>query len=151
MMKLKQYLEQYSDSVNEIKNLSRKIKKLEHQNSSYSVVEASSLSPPYQKKNIVIRHFSYRKKMLIDKYKILLENRKNRLLENEVIVENFIDKIPTSRLRLIFEYRYIENKTWQGIAFKLGNGTDESIRKEHDRYLKENESLSGLSDLDMLK
>lgn len=149
-MDIKEYLEQYIDSLNEIESLSAKIKKIERQNSSYSVVEASSLYPPYQKKNIVIRHFDFGKKVLLDKYKLLLQNRKRKLLERKLLVEEFIDKIPTSRLRLIFQYRYLEKLTWQKISFKISNSTSESVRKEHDRYLKEKQSLSNLSDLDML-
>lgn len=150
-MEIKNYLEQYIDSLNEIENLTKKINKIERENSSYSVVQASSLYPPYQKRNVVIRHFDSGKKMLLDKYKVMLENRKRKLLEKKLIVEDFIDKIPTSRLRLIFEYKYLQKLTWEKISLKIRNSTAESIRKEHDRYLKEIKSLSDLSDLDMLQ
>lgn len=150
-MEIKVYLDQYIDSLNEIENLSKKIKKIEQQNSSYSVVQASSLYPPYQKKNIVIRHFDSGKKMLLDKYKIMLESRKRKLLENKLTVETFINTIPTSRLRLIFEYKYLQKLSWEKISLKIKNSTAESVRKEHDRYLKEIKSLSDLSDLNMLK
>lgn len=149
-MSIKKYLEQYRDSLNEIELLKAKIKKLENQTQRYSVVEASSMKPPYQKRNIVISHFDYNKKKLLDKYVNLLQKRKKQLLSNKLIVEEFIDKIPTSRLRLIFEYKYLNKMTWQQIAFKISNGTAESLRKEHDRFLKEKQSLSETSDLDML-
>ena len=71
-------------------------------------------------------------------YRNILQNRYDRLLVQQTRVEEFIDIIPTSRLRRIFAYRYIENFTWQKVAYIIGgNSTSESVRKEHDRFLEE--------------
>ena len=47
--------------------------------------------------------------------------------------------MPTSRLRRIFELRYIKQYTWRKIAFIIGgSATERSVRAEHDRFFKEN-------------
>ena len=72
-------------------------------------------------------------------YYSILQNRYDRLLEVQTRLEVFIDEIPTSRLRRIFEYRYIEQFSWVKIARLIGgNATSDSIRMEHDRFLRKN-------------
>ena len=67
----------------------------------------------------------------------ILNNRYDRLLEQQVKTEEFIDKLPTSRLRMIFEYRYLRNCSWTKVAYLIGGqATDRSVRAEHDRFLE---------------
>lgn len=52
-------------------------------------------------------------------------------------VEVFVDGIEDSRLRRIFRYRYVDNMSWLQVAIQMGGRTTaESVRKEHDRFLK---------------
>ena len=38
---------------------------------------------------------------------------------------------------MIFEFKYIDNLSWQQVAWKIGNkATEDSIKKEHYRYLE---------------
>jgi len=137
-MTLKESLIQYTDTQKEIKELEDKINKLEVESNVFSIVESSSLKPPFQKHNIKIEHIDYNKKKALNYYRNILQNRYDRLLVQQTRVEEFIDIIPTSRLRRIFAYRYIENFTWQKVAYIIGgNSTSESVRKEHDRFLEE--------------
>lgn len=137
-MTLKESLLQYTDTQKEIKELENKINKLEVESNVFSIVESSSLKPPFQKHNIKIEHIDYNKKKALNYYRNILQNRYDKLLEQQTRVEEFIDRIPTSRLRRIFAYRYIENFTWQKVAYIIGgNSTSESVRKEHDRFLEE--------------
>lgn len=137
-MTLKESLLQYTDTQKEIKELENKINKLEAESNIFSIVESSSLKPPFQKCNIKIEHIDYNKKKALNYYRDILQNRYDRLLEQQTRVEEFIDRIPTSRLRRIFAYKYIENFTWQKVAYIIGGkATSESVRKEHDRFLEE--------------
>jgi len=114
-MTLKESLIQYTDTQKEIKELEDKINKLEVESNVFSIVESSSLKPPFQKHNIKIEHIDYNKKKALNYYRNILQNRYDRLLVQQTRVEEFIDIIPTSRLRRIFAYRYIENFTWQKV------------------------------------
>lgn len=82
--------------------------------------------------------YTYQKSKL---YTSLLRMRikQEELLEITNEVEKFIDEIPDSRTRRIFRHRYLDNMTWIQVAHYMGkNTTDESCRKVHDRFLKEN-------------
>lgn len=135
-MNLKELLIDYTDMQKEIKELEEKINKLEIKVNEFSVVEASSLKPPFQKQNIKVDHTDIKKKRTLNYYKSMLQERYDRLLEQQIKVEEFIDNLPNSRLRRIFTYRYLENCTWQKVAYKIGGGaTEKSVMQEHIRYL----------------
>lgn len=53
-------------------------------------------------------------------------------------LNDFIESIPDSELRMIFSLRYINNMPWQALAWHLGfDGDGSTERKKHDRYLIE--------------
>lgn len=136
-MNLKDCLVQYCDTRKEIKDLEEKIDKLDKNYKVADVVETSSAIFPFTKRTLKIEATDYSKKRALCYYKDLLKSRYDRLLEQQLQVEEFIDKLPTSRLRQIFEYRYIDNNTWVKVAMRIGNGgTPDSLRIEHDRFLE---------------
>ncbi|MCI8346611.1 MAG: hypothetical protein HFJ12_01510 [Bacilli bacterium] len=138
-MNLKDCLVQYCDTKEEIKELEKKIRKLENNYKVADVVEASSAIFPFAKKTLTIENIDYITQRKVCSYKDLLKARYDRLLEQQLQVEEFIDKLPTSRLRQIFEYRYIDNNTWVKVAMRIGNGaTSDCLRMEHDRFLEKN-------------
>lgn len=136
-MTLKEYLVQYCDMKTEIRNLEKRISDLERENNKYSIVQTSSLEPPFCLQEIKIDHTDFRKKKEIQKQKCILDERYIKLLELQTKVEEEVSKLPTSRLRMIFEFRYIDNLSWQQVAWKIGNNaTEDSVKKEHYRYLE---------------
>ena len=138
-MNLKDCLVQYCDTREEIKELEKRINDLEKENSEFSVVQASALESPFLLGEERIYHTDFRKSRKIQELKGILKYRYDRLLDQQIKVEEFIDKLPTSRLRQIFEYRYIDNNTWVKVAMRIGNGaTFESIKKENNRFLEKN-------------
>ncbi len=44
-------------------------------------------------------------------------------------IEEFINNIPDSKTRRVFQYRYIDNLCWQAIARKISK-TDESYPRK---------------------
>ncbi|MCI8460446.1 MAG: hypothetical protein HFE81_03540 [Bacilli bacterium] len=140
-MDLRKYLSQYSDITKEIKELKQKIEKLE--NKSQDVV-SDSVQSTTKNFPFLITHYKIKGKdtkiiKKIDEYKNTLESRYEELLAIQLKLEEYINKMPTSRLRRIFEYRYIEQYSWAKVALAIGGNTttEESVRKEHDRYLKQ--------------
>lgn len=66
-----------------------------------------------------------------------LELQKKRFWNEYKRLNDFINGIDDSQLRLIFSYRYINNLTWRQIAFHIGGGnTEHGIIMRHNRYLK---------------
>lgn len=143
-MNLKDCLVQYCDTRKEIKDLEEKIDKLDKNYKVADVVETSSAIFPFTKRTLKIEATDYSKKRALCYYKDLLKARYDRLLEQQLQVEEFIDKLPTSRLRQIFEYKYINGYSYIKIAIEINKNkkgnyvTAESIRKEHDRFLEKN-------------
>ena len=134
---IKDKLVQLCDIRKEIIELEQKIKKLEDKGVLVCAVEGSYNRPPFTKHSILIESANPE---LLEKdkyYKSILQQRLNDLLDVQIEVEEYIDSIPISRLRRIFELRYIEQHGWQKIAYMMkGNATADSVRKEHDRFLQ---------------
>lgn len=135
-MNVKEKLKQYSDAVTEIKHLKNKLNKIRSRVNLFSVVEESAKHPPFQKHVITICHTNPSKYKTYLYYESLLKSRYEKLSILKLEIEKFIDDLPTPRLRMIFEFRYIEQCSWQQVAWKIGgNSTENSVRMEHDRFL----------------
>lgn len=137
-MTLKECLLQFCDIRKEIKELETKINKLEpktHEIVSDSVESTTKYFPiiPTKQK---IKGLDQNKIKKLEYYKTILENRHDTLLELQIKLEEFINQLPTSRLRRIFEYRYIEQFSWNKIAQLVGSSSEDCLRKEHDRFLE---------------
>ena len=138
-MTLKECLVQFCDIKIEIKDLQKKIEKLELRSKEIisDSVETTTKTFP-----VIMTHykiFGNDQKLLnkLEHLKNLLEDRYNKQIDLHIKLEEFINKMPTSRLRMIFEYRYIDQYSWMKTAILIGgNATEDSIRKEHDRYLE---------------
>lgn len=135
-MELKEKLKQYNDIILEIKYLKKKLKQTLNKANLFSVVEESVKHPPFQKHIITICHACPSRYKKAKYYEKELKKRYVVLMNHKSEIEEFIEKLPTPRLRMIFEFRYIEHCTWQQVAVKIGgNSTGDSVRMEHDRYL----------------
>ena len=138
-MSLKEKLFQYNDIIEEIKVLETKLKNYEEKSKEniVDVVDSTTKNFPVIQihKKVYGKDINLAKK--IELYKEMLKERYQKLLEVQIEVEQFINEIPTSRLRRVFEYRYINKYSWVKIASLMGNGaTSDSIKKEHYRYLE---------------
>ena len=134
----KEILKQCRDIREEIKDLNKRIEKLNKSNSIITdSVRGSSKYFPYTEHNYVIAGVNAKKELKKD---ICIKKREELKKELEQVLENvtvYIDNLPNSRLRRIFRYRYEDNMGWRQIAFEMGgNVTEDSVRMEHDRYMK---------------
>ncbi len=137
-LEIKSKLSQLNDLRIEISELQFKIEKLEKKGIVIGNVEASYKKPPYTKHNISIEASDPRYINKMNDLKQTLQLRLNNLLELQNEIEKFISGLPTSRLRRIFELRYINQFSWQKIAYTIGGyATKDSVRMEHDRFMKE--------------
>lgn len=137
----KEILKQSADIREEIKDLNKRIEKLNKNNSTITdSVRGSSKYFPYIEHNYVITGVNAKKELKKD---MCLTKREDLKKELEKVLQNvtvYIDNLPNSRLRRIFRYRYEDNMEWRQIAFEMGgNVTEDSVRKEHDRFIKSEE------------
>ena len=141
----KDILIQYSELVKEVKDLRKRIDNIERQidkiETEGNVID--SVKGGYGG----IQHFKIegfpdpeysKKKTRLYLNKAQLESAELELLELTNQVEDYIQSIDNSRMRRIIRYRVIDGLTWYQVAQKMGGRTtDESARKEFDRYMEE--------------
>lgn len=139
----KDVLVQYSDLVEEVKDLRKRIQKLSDQ---INKIEQDGCVKDSVKggyggvQTYRIEGFPYpeysRKKTALYLYKAQLENAEFELLELTNKVEEYIQSIDNSRIRRIIRYRFIDGLSWVQVAFKMGGRcTSESVRKELERFM----------------
>ena len=88
-----------------------------------------------------------------DQVKNMIKKRvlKLHILEDELqeavnAVDDFIEKIPKSDLRMMFRFYYLDDMTWAAVAINMNyrfpkrriKYTEDNCRIRHDRYLKDN-------------
>ena len=74
---------------------------------------------------------------------------KLHILEDDLLnaineVDDFIEKIPESDLRMKFRFKYLDDMTWAALAINMNyrfpkkriKYTEDSCRKRHNRYLE---------------
>lgn len=128
---LQEVLKQYKDICKEIKELEKRIKNLENKIET-DKVKGSNAEFPYQARSFTIEGLASTSE-LID----LLGRRKSRCEKLKVRIEEFISDIPDSRTRRVFQYRYMDNLSWQTIAIRLGKVHESYPRRDiHDKYLE---------------
>ena len=127
---------QYCDLKEEIKRLEERIDRIQNQ----SEIVADVVQNGY-KGRAVIRGVDLIRKQKLDKLNNILNERYEKDLELQIEIEEFISNIEDSKLRQIFEYRYIDGFSWIQIQTILKFKHEDTARKKHDRYigkLKEN-------------
>lgn len=79
------------------------------------------------------------KEFLLRKLQRILNERNLKISEKLLEVEEYITRIDDARIRRIIDYRYVKQLSWVQTAHKMGGkATEDSIRKELERYLKKN-------------
>ncbi len=83
-----------------------------------------------------------RKKTLLQRRQLILQEKEEELLELLNQAEEFIEAIPYSKTRMLFRFYYIDDLNWIQVAHRMHNMfpkkkfTADSCRKRHDRYLE---------------
>ena len=65
-----------------------------------------------------------------------LDARRTRCLELIGALYTFIDDIDDSLMRQIMIYRYVDGRSWQSVARKIGEVDEQYPRRQHNQYLK---------------
>lgn len=86
----------------------------------------------------------YRIKGMIKKRVAKLHILEEELQETVNAVDDFINEIDKSELRMLFRFRYLDDMTWAAVALNMNyrfpskrvKYTEDSCRMRHDRYLE---------------
>jgi len=149
----KSILSEYEAMKAEIKDLRRriaedqkKIDQLQHTIVSDSVTCGKKGKKPIR--TVKIKGFPKseieRRNALLERRRAKLEMLETDLIEKQLQVEEYIQTIQKSELRIMFRLYYIDSLTWYQVALRMNQMfpkrrikyTDDNCRKRHDRFLE---------------
>lgn len=141
-MDIKNLLKQYNDLIVEIRDLGIRINRLQNKKIKVERDRVAGSNPyfPYEPRAFNIEGYNYSEADARECNLIRLNNllciRKQKCEDMKLEIEEFISNIPDSRTRRVFQYRYIDNLSWQAIAIRIGRVHESYPRKDiHDKYL----------------
>lgn len=131
------------DKLSQLRHINKEIEIIREQirnidvNMTTDSVRGSSPAFPYTMHNIKIKGIDIEEyNTKVKRLKIKLSDRIKKLIDATEEAYSFIGNIEDSEMRQILTLRYINNLTWQQIAFKMGTCGDGSTeRKKHDRFM----------------
>ena len=138
----KNILSQYIDACELIRETEEEIKKLNRKKKTVIQTNVSGSNPdfPYNPQHFKIQGttFNYADDSQLRYQKKILEERKSQAEQLKTNVEEWLNTIPP-RMQRIIKYKVFEELTWQQVAQRMGRkATEESIKKEYQRFFKEN-------------
>ena len=138
----KRILEEYIDACEVIKEAEAEIRKLESKKNITANETVSGSNPefPYNPQHFKVQGitYSYEDDRKIRAKKEILKKKKEKAEELKLQVEVWMISIPF-RMQRIIKYRIFEDMTWQQVADRMGrNSTEESVRKEFQRFFEKN-------------
>lgn len=149
----KEILVQYRIMKEEIRDLRRRIRELEKFIENPHLVSDTVTRGKRGKKPLgtvtitgIPDRECRRKAALKERYKKLLELKEVELLELTCQVEEYIDSIPKSELRIMFRLYYIDGLPWWKVAQAMNSMfpkrrvkfTEDSCRIRNNRFFEEN-------------
>lgn len=73
--------------------------------------------------------------------KAIIEAKQKQCIYEKKRLERYIADIPDSLTRQIFALRFVDGRSWSGVADEVGgNNSEESVKKVCYRFLKNNQS-----------
>ena len=149
----KNVLIQYTDMIEEVKDIRKRILQTEKQIS--RIEEEGTVKDTVSGGMGGIQHFVVegmpvpelsRKKLLLNKRKAMLIEKENELLALTNQAEEYINSIEKSELRMMFRFYYIDGMTWLQVAHKMNQlhpkrrvaYTEDSCRMRNTRFFQEN-------------
>lgn len=148
----KEILVQYAEMIEEIKDIRKRIVKLEKERQRLEkTIVADTVKGtrkdgtygPIKVTGIPSREYE-RKSKSIDRLQELLEEKETKLLELTCQAEEYIDSIPKSELRIMFRLYFIDGLSDVKVAMEMNRifphrkkkYTDESVKKRRQRFFE---------------
>jgi len=130
-------LAKYYDLKDEIFDLKKRIHKIKNDGLiEKDSVKGSSKYHPYISHSMVVEGPGEGTIKLLTALEQKLSKQYEKLLEQQIEIEDFIETIEKPKLREIFRLRYLDGYTWYQIALECGYNNEDTPRKKHDRFLE---------------
>jgi len=139
-MTIKELLEEYRFLINEVKQLSHRLERLQNTKSHIvtDTVKGSSHQNPYHERIIPITGISKKHIETVERVETTIKKRIARTRESIAKIEEFIAAIPRSDIRQSVECYYMRGMTWADTAKEVyKHATEDTPRKAVERYLSE--------------
>lgn len=138
----KQILMDYIDACELIKETEQDIARLRKRKQTIVTgsVKGSMNDFPYVETHFKVggTPYTYSDDMRLRTEEKLLEERKNNAEKIKTEVEAWMNTI-SMRMQRIIRYKFFEGLSWEQAAGKMGGkATGESVKKEYQRFMKEN-------------
>ena len=65
-----------------------------------------------------------------------IANYATEIADLKSLLNRFIDSVQDSKMRMILMLRYIQNLSWQKVAFAIGEHDEQYPRRKHNAFLK---------------
>lgn len=135
----KQKLMDYIDACESIKEIESNIVRISRREVVHDKVSGSNPDFPYQPQSfnvagVIETHLS--EEELEQEIQNLKERRQQaRKIKSEV--DQWINTIPI-RMQRIVRYKFFERLSWEQAAQRIGKATENSLKKEFERFMKNN-------------
>jgi hypothetical protein len=127
----------------EIRDIERKIKELENVEipKSKDTVKSSAKDWPYIEGHTVIEGYDeaagIKKNRRLERLWVARRNRLARAQQTEAEIEEFIESINDSRIRLMIQYYYVDGFTYEKVG-ELMHCDRTTVERSIERYLRNN-------------
>ena len=138
----KKILNDYIDACELIKETEKDIRRLKKKRKTVIQTNVKGSNPrfPYQEQHFKVQGtaFTYQDDGNLRLEEKLLEQRREKAEEIKRKVEEWMLSIPI-RMQRIIRYKVFEEMTWEQTAAKIGRkATENGLKKEFERFMKEN-------------
>lgn len=138
----KKILNDYIDACALVKETEKDIQRLQKKRKTViqTNVRGSNPSFPYQEQHFKVQGttFTYQDDGNLRLEEKLLEQRKENAEKIKKQVEEWLLTVPI-RMQRIIRYKIFEEMTWEQTAAKIGRkATENGLKKEFERFMKEN-------------
>lgn len=136
----KDILMDYIDACELVKETEADIQKLRKSEVVHDKVSGSNPDFPFQAQNFNIsgQVEHYMESSELEKEKQLLQDRMVKARYKKIMVEKWMANAP-ARIQRLVRLKYFERLSWEQVAERLGgNSSGESIKKEFQRFMKNN-------------
>lgn len=135
----KQKLMDYIDACESIKEIESNITRISRKEVVHDKVSGSNPDFPYQPQSfnvagVVETPLSEEER---EKEIKLLKERRQQARKIKSEVDQWINTIPI-RMQRIVRYKFFERLSWEQAAQRIGKATENSLKKEFERFMKNN-------------
>lgn len=137
----RKFLSQIEDLNREVEDIKKRLEKIVQKPDKIVIDSVSGSSPtfPYIKHSCVVEGIDTSKDRNMNKYKKILEKKKDKLQKKIIQLEYELYYIEDSDLRKIIRHKYIDGMNWVQIMFEMRYDSESKARMKLKRFLEQEE------------